>query len=89
MDETIWKCLTCGEKFLEFEAVGKHRKSQHYGNQYKNKRRRAKYNNFPVKYNTFPVKYNKKRCKIQQKTILYNNTFSLKKPVQFINVLKH
>jgi len=33
--------MTCGEKFLEFEAVGKHRKSQHYGNQYKNKRRRA------------------------------------------------
>jgi len=41
MDEAIWKCMTCGEKFLEFEAVGKHRKSQHYGNQYKNKRRRA------------------------------------------------
>ena len=42
MDETIWKCLTCGEKFLEFEAVRKHRKShQTYGNQYKNKRRRA------------------------------------------------
>ena len=45
MDETIWKRLTCGEKFLEFEAVRKHhRKSAHqtYGNQYKNKRRTNK-----------------------------------------------